>query len=69
MTVDPLDSTGAGDMFAGAFLYGITNNGSLKHAANLSCNLASLVVSQLGPRIRDQSIIRNQKNNIMLGDA
>ncbi len=46
-----IDETGAGDMFAGAFLYGITHNLSAKRSAEVACLLASKVVSQLGPRL------------------
>ena len=49
--VKPIDNTGAGDMFAGAFLYGITHGKSPQVAAKLACFLASRVVSQLGPRL------------------
>lgn len=46
-----VDDTGAGDMFAGAFLYGLTHGMSTSEAGQLSCYLASRVVSQLGPRL------------------
>ena len=46
-----LDATGAGDMFAGAFLYAITHNYTTEDAAHLACLLSSKVVSQLGPRL------------------
>ncbi len=46
------DDTGAGDMFAGAFLYGITHRWSPEDAGKLACFLASKVVSQLGPRLK-----------------
>lgn len=50
--VKAIDDTGAGDMFAGGFLYGITEQRSAKDAGRLACFLASRVVSQLGPRLR-----------------
>jgi len=49
--VQAIDETGAGDMFAGAFLYGITNGMSMAQSARLACFLASRVVAQLGPRL------------------
>ena len=49
--VHALDVTGAGDMFAGAFLYAITHNYTAEDAARLACLLSSKVVSQLGPRL------------------
>jgi sugar/nucleoside kinase (ribokinase family) len=49
--VSAIDDTGAGDMFAGGFLYGITHGMSGKEAGTLACYLAGKVVSQLGPRL------------------
>ena len=49
--VTAVDDTGAGDMFAGAFLYGVTHGWDGEQAARLGCFLASRVVSQLGPRL------------------
>lgn len=48
--VKPVDATGAGDMFAGAFLYGITHGLSIEKVAMLACGLASQLVTHLGPR-------------------
>lgn len=47
-----IDDTGAGDIFAGAFLYGLTSNMDIEETGKLSCYLASKVVSQLGPRLK-----------------
>lgn len=49
--VTAVDDTGAGDMFAGAFLYGITHDLGVEQSARLACLLSSKVVSQLGPRL------------------
>ena len=49
--VQAVDATGAGDMFAGAFLYAITHNYTAEDAARLSCFLSSKIVSQLGGRL------------------
>ena len=46
------DDTGAGDMFAGAFLYGLTHDLTPHDSGRLACFLASKVVSQLGARLR-----------------
>lgn len=48
---DPIDLTGAGDMFAGAFLYGITNGFSAADAAKAGCYLAREVITRVGPRL------------------
>lgn len=50
---DPLDLTGAGDMFAGAFLYGITQGTPPVDAARAACFLSSKVISQIGPRLHE----------------
>lgn len=49
--VRALDTNGAGDMFAGAFLYGITHNHSYAEAGKLASLASSRVVSQFGPRL------------------
>ena len=47
----PIDLTGAGDMFAGAFLYGITNDVPPLPAAKAANYLCSLVITQVGARL------------------
>ncbi len=49
--VNAIDTVGAGDMFAGAFLYGITHNKSLTVAADLANYAASHIVTKIGPRL------------------
>lgn len=46
-----VDTTGAGDTFAGALLYGITHDYELGAAAQLANFLAAQVVGQLGARL------------------
>jgi len=46
-----VDTNGAGDMFAGAFLYGITHGMGQAHAAALANRAAAAVVSQHGNRL------------------
>ena len=46
-----VDTNGAGDMFAGAFLYGITHGQSPAQAAALANRAAAAVVSQHGNRL------------------
>lgn len=54
--VKALDTNGAGDMFAGAFLYGITHNHSYVEAGKLASLASSRVVSQFGPRLEPQQV-------------
>jgi len=51
-----VDSTGAGDMFAGAFLYGITHGHSWASSGRLASKLSSMVVSQFGPRLSREGV-------------
>ncbi len=46
-----VDSNGAGDMFAGAYLYGITHGYPVAIAGKLASMASSHVVSQFGPRL------------------
>lgn len=57
-SVTAIDSTGAGDMFAGAFLYGITNGLSVRASGDLASLAASKVVAQFGPRLAND-VARN----------
>ena len=47
----PRDLTGAGDMFAGAFLYGITHGVPPAKAARAANYLSMKVISQVGARL------------------
>jgi sugar/nucleoside kinase (ribokinase family) len=48
---EPKDLTGAGDMLAGAFLYGITHGVAPDRAARAACFLAMKVITQVGARL------------------
>lgn len=52
-----VDTTGAGDIFAGTFLYGVTHGMSFPEAADLANKAASLLVSAFGARV-DQSALK-----------
>jgi sugar/nucleoside kinase (ribokinase family) len=51
-SVEAVDTNGAGDMFAGAFLYAITHGHSYAQAGKLASLASSRVVSQFGPRLQ-----------------
>ena len=57
-----VDTNGAGDMFAGAFLYGITHGYSFAEAGKLASYAASVVVQNFGPRLEaaQHTLILNQ---------
>ena len=48
----PVDTNGAGDNFAGAFLYGVTHGMSHQQAGELASRVSAKVVSQFGPRLK-----------------
>lgn len=64
--VKAVDTNGAGDMYAGSFLFAITHNHSHASAGKLASLAASRVVSQFGPRLKwhETQEIRNH----ILGD-
>ena len=49
--VEAIDTNGAGDLFAGAFMYGITNGHSFAEAGKLASLASSKVVTKYGPRL------------------
>lgn len=53
MATRAVDTTGAGDMYAGALLYGITNGMSWQQAGHLASRAATRIVSQLGARLNE----------------
>ena len=61
-----LDMTGAGDMYAAAFLYGLTRNLTLKTCGHLGSYFAAIVVEQIGARLKsiDKNEIKQLIENI-----
>jgi sugar/nucleoside kinase (ribokinase family) len=49
-----IDTNGAGDMFAGAFLYAITSGRDYVWAADFANDCAARVVARFGPRLEVQ---------------
>lgn len=49
--VKAIDTNGAGDMFSGSFLYGITHGHSYAEAGKIASLASSRIVSQFGPRM------------------
>ena len=57
INIDPhpitaVDTNGAGDLFAGAFMFGRTRGMSFKQAGCLASKASSQIVSQFGPRLK-----------------
>ncbi|QIK37657.1 adenosine kinase [Caldichromatium japonicum] len=49
--IKAVDTVGAGDMFAGAFLYGLTHGFDHRRAGELAAAAAAKLVTQFGPRL------------------
>ncbi|MEL6441894.1 MAG: adenosine kinase [Cyanobacteria bacterium J06621_8] len=54
--VQAIDTVGAGDMYAGAFLYGITNGMSYSNAGRLASLASSQIVTTLGARMTTPAV-------------
>jgi sugar/nucleoside kinase (ribokinase family) len=54
--VKAIDTVGAGDMYAGAFLYGITNGMSYAEAGRLASLASSKIVTTLGARMKTAEV-------------
>ncbi|QDT01690.1 5-dehydro-2-deoxygluconokinase [Rubripirellula lacrimiformis] len=52
--VKAIDTTGAGDMYAGAMLYGITNGMTWRQAGHLASHASARVVAQMGARLENK---------------
>ena len=54
--VTPVDTNGAGDMFAGAFMYGLTQGYSDLDAGNLASQAAAEIVTTFGARLEKEKL-------------
>ena len=52
--VEAIDTLGAGDMYAGAFLYGLTRGWTYRRAGQLASRASAFMVTVLGPRLSRQ---------------
>ncbi|RKG32721.1 adenosine kinase [Acinetobacter guerrae] len=60
--VEAIDANGAGDAFAGAFLYALNHKMSLEDATQLAILISSEVVAQYGPRLDIEKYAKLLKN-------
>ena len=54
--VEAIDTVGAGDMYAGAFLYGITHGMNYAQAGDLASRASSRIVTSYGPRLETETL-------------
>lgn len=66
VNVNAIDTTGAGDMYAGGLLYGITNGLTWKQAGHLASHAAGRIVSQLGARM-DKKFTEAEVKELLAG--
>lgn len=60
--ITPLDTTGAGDLYAAGFLYGIANNLGLKRSGEIGTKLASEVIKIMGAKIPEDVWVEIHKS-------
>jgi len=65
LPVKPIDTTGAGDLYAAGFLYGISKNLSLQKCGETGTLLASKVIERIGAKMSEDTwnILRKQITN------
>jgi sugar/nucleoside kinase (ribokinase family) len=63
--VTPVDTTGAGDMYAAGLLYGLTQDLALDVTGRIAAYTAAKVVAKLGPRL--DAIDRDELNLAVIG--
>ena len=64
MPVTAVDTNGAGDLFAGTMLYGLTHQMSYANAAKMGCMASSTLVTQFGARLEKEQILKIKKQSI-----
>ncbi len=52
-----VDTTGAGDAYAGGFLFGLTHGWDPERCGRLASHVAALTVSQIGAVVKDPSML------------
>ena len=52
--IDPIDTNGAGDMFAGSFMHAYLEGSNLSQCSSFANFASSLVVTTFGPRVSSE---------------
>ena len=61
MPVTAVDTNGAGDLFAGTMLYGLTHQMSYSESAKMGCMASSTLVTQFGARLEKEQVLKVKK--------
>jgi sugar/nucleoside kinase (ribokinase family) len=56
--VKAIDTTGAGDAYAGGFLYGLSRGWDIRRSGDLASRVAAMTVAQLGAVVKDNQSLR-----------
>ena len=56
--VKAIDTTGAGDAYAGGFLYGLSQGWDIERSGKLASEVAAMTVAQLGAVVNDNTALR-----------
>jgi len=67
--VRAVDTTGAGDAYAGGFLYGLVQGWSVEKCAQLATSVASLTVGQVGAVVKDRERLAGVLREVLDGDT
>jgi sugar/nucleoside kinase (ribokinase family) len=63
--VHAIDSTGAGDSYAGGFLYGLSRGWAPARCGELATRVAALTVSQIGAVVKDEAALQRSIAEVM----
>lgn len=68
--VNPIDSTGAGDLYASGFLFGHSKGLSLKQCGSIGAVLSGKVIEVMGPKMPPEiwGVVKNMVNRIIKGE-
>ena len=56
--VKAVDTNGAGDLFAGAMLFGLTHGFGYQKSAQLASYASGILVTEFGPRLSDDGLLK-----------
>ena len=62
--VDAKDTTGAGDAYAGGFLYGLVSDWPLHACGELGSRVAALAVAQVGAVVKDRNLLQRAATDV-----